>query len=397
MSRRSVILGLCFISLLLAGCDSDNSRQDQAAQPDLVRLSVDANGVGGDGASGNSVAISADGMLVAFESGASNLVDDDTNGVSDIFLHDQQSGQLVRLSVAASGIEGNGVSDNVALSADGSTVAFTSEASNLTAGDTNGVKDLFVLDRVSGELINVAPAFIGAVLSDDGQLVAFTTDASLDPGDTDTTDDVYVFDRASRSIEWVSAAVPPVAAATAIDGSGHTVAITSGIWYESSFQLWRYDRLEGTTTLVGVESSSVCPQQGELTTNGSRMLVVACPDAANPFDWSPWVVDWSGPAETVEPLQGIASVDYSIARITGDGAYAVVSTSALKPGVLAEVVAVELDTGVLKTLSSPSNGSAYRFDADGSGERTVFTSTATDLVPDDVNGYPDVFVRANAQ
>jgi hypothetical protein len=336
-------------------------------------------------------------MLVAFESGASNLVDDDTNGVSDIFLHDQQSGQLVRLSVAASGIEGNGVSDNVALSADGSTVAFTSEASNLTAGDTNGVKDLFVLDRVSGELINVAPAFIGAVLSDDGQLVAFTTDASLDPGDTDTTDDVYVFDRASRSIEWVSAAVPPVAAATAIDGSGHTVAITSGIWYESNFQLWRYDRLEGTTTLVGVESSSVCPQQGELTTNGSRMLVVACPDAANPFDWSPWVVDWSGPAETVEPLQGITRVDYSIARITGDGAYAVVSTSALKPGVLAEVVAVELDTGVLKTLSSPSNGSAYRFDADGSGERTVFTSTATDLVPDDVNGYPDVFVRANAQ
>lgn len=385
--------GSCIAFFLLVGCLPVESELDQPTEAELVRLSVDGSGVGGDGASGNSVAISADGMLVAFDSEASNLVADDTNAVNDIFLVDRRSGKLVRLSISALGIEGNGPSDNVALSADGATVAFTSEASNLTDGDTNGLKDLFVRDLASGKIINVAPAYGEVLLSDDGKVVAFTTNTNLHPGDTDTRADAYLFDRSTNKIEWLSKDTPPGTTVTAIDGSGRTVAVTSGMWYDTNFQLWLYDRPTATASLVGLASSSVCPQHGELSTDGRRMVVVACPDAGNPFDWSPWVIDLSGPVEKIDPLQGIPRVDYSIARISGDGAYAMVSTSVLKDGSDAELVSVELATGAMKKLSSPSNGAAYRFDTNYDGGRTVFTSTATDLVPEDINNYADVFIR----
>jgi len=74
---------------------------------------------------------------------ATNLVVGDTNGVSDVFLHNRTTGQTTRLSIAmGGGVEGNGDSLIPILSGDGSTVAFISEASNLVNGDTNQVADI---------------------------------------------------------------------------------------------------------------------------------------------------------------------------------------------------------------------------------------------------------------
>jgi len=89
-------------------------------------------------------AISSDGHYVAFQSEASNLVDDDTNGMEDIFIHDTQTGQTKRTSLSNSNIQGNSGSRNPAISADGSSVAFWSLANNLIDNDTNGVGDIFV-------------------------------------------------------------------------------------------------------------------------------------------------------------------------------------------------------------------------------------------------------------
>lgn len=91
--------------------------------------------------------MSADGRYVAFYSEATNLVPNDTNGVGDIFVRDRKTGKTRRVSVGPNGLQSNGQSIFQALSASGRTVVFTSDASNLVAGDTNGVSDVFVHRR----------------------------------------------------------------------------------------------------------------------------------------------------------------------------------------------------------------------------------------------------------
>ncbi len=113
------------------------------------RISVADDGTPGNGASSRP-AISADGRYIAFRSGATNLVENDTNAADDVFLHDTQSATTVRVSLAAGGVEANGPSSVPAITADGRYVAFRSEATNLapeSAGVTATVEQVYVYDR----------------------------------------------------------------------------------------------------------------------------------------------------------------------------------------------------------------------------------------------------------
>lgn len=100
----------------------------------------DASGIGG-------VAISADGRFVAFDSDASNLASDDDNGARDIFVHDRETGDTERVSVASDGGEGEGWSGAFAMNPTGRFFAFQSSAENLVPGDTNAAEDIFLRDR----------------------------------------------------------------------------------------------------------------------------------------------------------------------------------------------------------------------------------------------------------
>src|SRR6185436_3877444 len=102
--------------------------------------------------------ISADGRWVAFQSGAWDLVPNDTNAAVDVFVHDRLTGSTTRVSVGQLGIQGNAPSMAPALSAGGRFVAFQSLASNLVLGDTNGVADVFVHDRDLGTTLRVSVA-----------------------------------------------------------------------------------------------------------------------------------------------------------------------------------------------------------------------------------------------
>lgn len=104
-----------------------------------------------------SPAISAEGRFVAFDSFASDLVPGDTNGDLDVFVHDRQTAQTSRVSVSSSGSQGNASSFNVAISAAGRFVAFRSWAGNLVLGDTNGQTDIFIHDRGVVESIPQPP------------------------------------------------------------------------------------------------------------------------------------------------------------------------------------------------------------------------------------------------
>ncbi len=166
-----------------------------------VRVSVDsASAQGNDSSSDPS--LSANGRVVAFQSFATNLVAGDTNGAGDVFVHDRRTGQTVRVSVDSAGVQGNSSSFDPSLSANGRWVAFQSFATNLVAGDTNGDRDIFVHDLTTGETVRVSVNSAGiqgnsesffASISAKGRVVAFTSDASnLVAEDTNGDSDVFV-------------------------------------------------------------------------------------------------------------------------------------------------------------------------------------------------------------
>jgi YD repeat-containing protein len=113
------------------------------------RVSVSSEGVEADGASGAAV-LSADGRWVAFESSAANLVAGDSNGLKDIFRRDRVSGQTSRVSVDSAGGQADAACSAPAISGDGRHVAFHSAATNLVPGDANGKSDVFVRDLRKG-------------------------------------------------------------------------------------------------------------------------------------------------------------------------------------------------------------------------------------------------------
>jgi Tol biopolymer transport system component len=166
----------------------------------IQRVSADAAGVQGNSDSGYAQ-FSADGRTVLFQSLASNLVAGDSNGASDIFVKDLQSGAIQRVSTDAAGVQDNGFSYNAWFSADGRTVVFTSEASNLVAGDSNISHDVFVKDLQSGAIQRVSAEAAGAQgnagsfnpqFSADGRTVVFTSEASnLVAGDSNGAGDIF--------------------------------------------------------------------------------------------------------------------------------------------------------------------------------------------------------------
>jgi len=111
------------------------------------RVSVGSDDVEGDGR-GTAGAITPNGRYVVFTSRATNLVaGDDTNGVYDAFVRDRLRGITERVSLGSDGSQGNGDSGGVGISATGRYVLLWSDASNLVANDSNGVTDYFVHDR----------------------------------------------------------------------------------------------------------------------------------------------------------------------------------------------------------------------------------------------------------
>ena len=149
--------------------------------------------------------ISGDGSIVGFTSNATDLVAGDTNGSSDIFVFVDLKGTMGRISAASDGTQGNANSTQPFMSSSGQYVVFSSLASNLVAGDTLGVQDIFLRDRFSDEVERISVGRLGqeangassmASISSDGRYVAFLSDASnLVKGDSNETTDAFVYDR----------------------------------------------------------------------------------------------------------------------------------------------------------------------------------------------------------
>jgi Tol biopolymer transport system component len=125
--------------------------------------------------------------VVAFTSSAFDLVADDTNGVSDVFLRDLTAGTTTRMSISFTGGDADLASSEPALSGDGRFVAFSSVATNLVVGDTNNVSDVFLRDRVVGTTTRVSVSTTGGEangpstgpsVSHNGRIISFLSTAT---------------------------------------------------------------------------------------------------------------------------------------------------------------------------------------------------------------------------
>jgi Tol biopolymer transport system component len=335
-------------------------------------VSANTNGTGG--GNGHSMAGQAStyGRYVVFQSDASDLVPGDTNGVSDIFLRDTFTGTTILISAAADGGCANGPSTDPVMTPDGTSVAFISTATNLVAGCTNGIPNVFVRDLIAQttSLVSVNAAGGGAIMdtpaiTPDGRFVAFfSTATNLAPGVPATTQgEIYVRDLLMDTTIWASTNAaatvstllqldPMPSTHPVISDDGRYVAFKTG-WTNGiilppngtpAVIFFQYDTVAGTTTII--------------STNG----------------YPPWPIcdDVYGPEMTPDG-RFIAFVDYNIA---------VTTNSSVK---LWDRLA---GTNVLVSTALngwPSNNMSHTPAVSQDGRYVTFLSDATNLVSNSVS------------
>ncbi len=318
--------------------------------------------------------LSADGRLVVFQSGAPDLVPGDTNQKSDVFVRDVASGVVTRVSVSSAGVEGNGHSVIASSSATGRFVVFYSAASNLVAGDTNGVDDVFVHDLQTGITTRESVSFSGvegddsswnACISADGSVVAFTSRASnLVPNDTNGTFDLFVRQRNTGKIERVNV------------GPFGEQSNSSGFMQPSMSQ-------DGTRIVFNDVSSNLVlgdtNGQGDvfvrdLATRTTRLVSVS-----------------------TDNIQGDANSTGAL--ISSDGRYVTFTSTASNlvfppTNGSQQVYVKDLVTGALSLISQREDGVRTSFGAANSplGSARFAAFTAVRLSPSDVNALRNVYV-----
>jgi flagellin-like hook-associated protein FlgL len=195
-----------------------------------VRVSTDANGAQSVGGLSIRPTFSPDGRFVVFESTATNLVAGDTNANRDVFIKDLQTGAVTRVSTNSSGAQATGGSNySYRFSPDGRFIGIVSEATDLVSGDTNGQTDLFLKDLQTGTVTRVSTDASGAQsvgggsffleFSPDGQFIAFASDATnLVAGDSNAQRDIFIKNLQTGAVTLVST---DGAGTEAIGGGSH--------------------------------------------------------------------------------------------------------------------------------------------------------------------------------
>lgn len=255
--------------------DDTNQMRDVFAfdrETGTMRLvSVASDGTAGNGDSRDAV-VSGDGRFVAFWSAASNLVANDTNNLEDIFVHDLQTGETVRVNVSLDGGDANGYTfDTLDLSGDGRFVAFWSQASNLVDQPSNGLNNVYVYDRETGRMTLVTPGSCREVcfgsgdpaLSADGGTVVFDSDVDgLVDGDNNRSSDVFLRDLATGTTTRLSVnadgeELDTLSLSPAISADGRFVAFETSaavlaLDFNFTTDIYLVDRETGVIDIVSV-------------------------------------------------------------------------------------------------------------------------------------------------
>jgi len=349
-------------------------------------------------------AVSDNGQFVVFASDATNLVAGDTNGATDIFLRDRMANTLVLVSQGIGNVPANGGSSNPSISDDGAKIVFESDATNLTAGDTNGVGDVFSkVGLVTTNLTGAGnSASTDASISGNGNTVVLQTFASnLTVGDTNATADIVTVPTAGGPATAVSSTLPndysefpsisddgtKVAFgtfATNIGGDATNSAIviaTGGTVSPATATVAngyvRKPAISGDGTKVAFESNATNLFAGD--TNASRDIVIATGGVTA--------------AATVTLGNGDAA-DPTLSDTGSVVAFTSTSSNlAYEGNGVGDVFTATGGTASLATGNVSANGETGEAALSGTGGFVSFTSAATNLAAGDANGKGDVFVR----
>ena len=323
--------------------------------------------------------LSSDGRFVAFTSNASDLVPNDTNGGSDIFVKDRSTGVLERVSVSSNGSQADDGSYLPSMSADGRFVSFTSSAQNLVPYVWRGVPNVFVRDRTTQATVCVTYVAahsqpqsdsydVWSSLSPDGRFIAFETYSDyLVPGDVNGLPDVFLRDFSTDSLQALTQRsmgnhTGYLRNSVALSSTGRFLAFASPL---SDFvpgdsngvdDIFVYDRQRGHVERASIDSTgseaNAATRVASISSNGRYVAFVSYADNLVAGDHNGW----------------------------------------------ADVFVRDRQLGLTERVSvGPRGEEATLFSDDPSisadGRYVVFSSPAPNLAPDDSNGYSDIFIR----
>jgi Tol biopolymer transport system component len=322
---------------------------------------------------------SDDGRFIAFASVAEDIVLGDTNGRVDIFVRDTLASSTVKVtdSYLGSGHQADGSSGNPRISGNGRYVVFESLATNLVALDTNGKRDVFRHDLVTGITRRVSVPSGGgehyadsrnADISDDGTWVVFEADGNLVAGDANDRPDVFAHHVSTQTTERISVTTGEVGLLDgyrpAISGDARYVAFEtfadpSGFG-DGRKDIFLRDRANGGST----EQISIEPPGSPADGHSSA------PSISEDGD----VIAFETEATNLNPAQGI-----------------------LDTNGVSDIIVRRRSTATTTRASVGPNGTERAYAATGAqlddaGTRVQFISRSP-FTNTDSNDQPDVFVR----
>lgn len=455
---ESILMPLWFAAL----CAVIGTAQAQTFSLDLVSRQ---GGVATQAANAESLAneVTPDGRWLLFTSAATDLVPGqvDGNSATDVFLYDRsnQSTVLISRAAGASTTTANAAATGRAISADGRWIVYVSQSTNVLAGltDTNANLDVFLFDRMNGtttlisraagSATNTANGFSNAfnshATSADGAYIVFmssATDVVAGMTDTNTLEDVFLFERATANTRLISGALGSTTA-TANNQSLSSGLSDDGRWVlfsssasnllegltdtNSTFDLFVYDRLSATKILVtsalGVATTSANGQSTGGTLSASGEWIVFSSNASNLVSGvndnnaSYDAFAYHRPTATMALVSHASTSTNQVAngqtftsRASSDGRWIVISTLATNTaaGVVDsngtnDVYLYDRDTSTsvlmsraLGSATASANGQSLPSRISGDGRRAIFRTLATNIQAGltDSNNAFDVYV-----
>ncbi|WP_417732209.1 Ig-like domain-containing protein [Rosistilla oblonga] len=370
--------------------------------------------------------LSGNGRFITFVSAANNLVENDNNDISDIFVLDTKTTKLERVSISDDGVEGNGASSNPTISDDGRFVAFLSTATNLVPGDTNGMKDVFVYDRTARKLKRASVSSTGlqadkssieASISGNGEFIVFSSSAD-NLVNTDTTSwDIYVHDRTRETTEGFRSTntggiIFGLSERPSISNDGRYVTFTSDAsdlparrdWYSYSEQVYQWDRELKLVQLITIVDGNPANDDSYDTSVSADGSVIAFDSPASNlvsgdsnFNTDIFVYDRNN--SDIKRVSTGTGSDISKTALSADGRFLVFTQKELETSTYAPYV-VDVQTGESQRILDVGDSNERLFltsapSISADGRMIAFSSSSDELFSGDNNRNEDVFYIPN--